>query len=243
MCLFQELLTCCEEGKGEIKDGLEVMLSVPKRANDAMHLSMLEGDEHRRLRNLQFTFEFQRRLSFVFFLLGFDENIESQGELILQDSFQVWDPKTLIRKGRERHLFLFEMSLIFSKEVKDSNGRSKYIYKSKLFVSARSRGRLSREPVPGVFSHFPSLSDVRVGRDGARRGRPLQVCSVGGTHADFRQQDCPQGEQPASSCNFLQGATDVIFHLQSDETIEQIEVLIRTVQMSDATQHVIKQEM
>lgn len=40
---FQELLTCCEEGKGEIKDGLEVMLSVPKRANDAMHLSMLEG--------------------------------------------------------------------------------------------------------------------------------------------------------------------------------------------------------
>lgn len=67
---------------------------------------------------------------------GFDENIESQGELILQESFQVWDPKTLIRKGRERHLFLFEMSLVFSKEVKDSNGRSKYIYKSKLFVRA-----------------------------------------------------------------------------------------------------------
>ncbi|RXN02072.1 Triple functional domain protein [Acipenser ruthenus] len=106
--LLKELLTCCEEGKGEIKDGLEVMLSVPKRANDAMHLSMLEG---------------------------FDENIESQGELILQESFQVWDPKTLIRKGRERHLFLFEMSLVFSKEVKDSNGSSKYIYKSKLFTS------------------------------------------------------------------------------------------------------------
>uniref|UniRef100_A0A8D3D8X9 Uncharacterized protein n=1 Tax=Scophthalmus maximus TaxID=52904 RepID=A0A8D3D8X9_SCOMX len=106
--LLKELLTCCEEGKGEIKDGLEVMLSVPKKANDAMHLSMLDG---------------------------FDENIESQGELILQESFQVWDPKTLIRKGRERHLFLFEMSLIFSKEVKDSNGRSKYIYKSKLFTS------------------------------------------------------------------------------------------------------------
>lgn len=39
----QELLSCCEEGKGEIKDGLEVMLGVPKRANDAMHLAMLEG--------------------------------------------------------------------------------------------------------------------------------------------------------------------------------------------------------
>ncbi|XP_072431278.1 triple functional domain protein isoform X4 [Chiloscyllium punctatum] len=106
--LLKELLTCCEEGKGEIKDGLEVMLSVPKRANDAMHLSMLEG---------------------------FDENLESQGELILQESFQVWDPKSLIRKGRERHLFLFEMSLIFSKEIKDSNGRSKYIYKHKLLTS------------------------------------------------------------------------------------------------------------
>ncbi|CAG12928.1 unnamed protein product [Tetraodon nigroviridis] len=106
---FDELLTCCEEGKGEIKDGLEVMLSVPKKANDAMHLSMLEG---------------------------FDGNIDSQGELILQESFQVWDPKTLIRKGRDRHLFLFEMSLVFSKEVKDSNGRSKYLYKSKLFASS-----------------------------------------------------------------------------------------------------------
>ncbi|XP_054596375.2 triple functional domain protein isoform X2 [Nothobranchius furzeri] len=106
--LLKELLTCCEEGKGEIKDGLEVMLSVPKRANDAMHLSMLDG---------------------------FDGNIDSQGELILQESFQVWDPKTLIRKGRDRHLFLFEMSLVISKEVKDSNGRSKYLYKSKLFTS------------------------------------------------------------------------------------------------------------
>lgn len=40
---LQELLACCEEGKGEIKEGLDVMLSVPKRANDAMHVSMLEG--------------------------------------------------------------------------------------------------------------------------------------------------------------------------------------------------------
>uniref|UniRef100_A0A3B3C360 DH domain-containing protein n=1 Tax=Oryzias melastigma TaxID=30732 RepID=A0A3B3C360_ORYME len=105
---YQLLLKFCLCFCRKIKEGLEVMLSVPKRANDAMHLSMLEG---------------------------FDENLESQGELILQDSFQVWDPKTLIRKGRERHLFLFEMSLVLSKEVKDSNGRSKYIYKNKLYVS------------------------------------------------------------------------------------------------------------
>lgn len=65
---------------------------------------------------------------------GFDENLDVQGELILQDTFQVWDPKSLIRKGRDRHLFLFEISLVFSKEIKDSAGRSKYIYKNKLQV-------------------------------------------------------------------------------------------------------------
>ncbi|TMS01039.1 Kalirin [Larimichthys crocea] len=106
--LLKELLACCEEGKGEIKEGLDVMLSVPKRANDAMHVSMLEG---------------------------LDEGLEVQGELLLQDSFLVWEPKSLIRKGRDRHLFLFELSLIFSKEIKDSSGRTKYLYKSRLRTS------------------------------------------------------------------------------------------------------------
>lgn len=46
---LQELLACCEEGKGEIKEGLDVMLSVPKRANDAMHVSMLEGNKQQTL--------------------------------------------------------------------------------------------------------------------------------------------------------------------------------------------------
>ncbi|XP_072301119.1 kalirin isoform X3 [Eucyclogobius newberryi] len=106
--LLKELLSCCEEGKGEIKDGLEVMLGVPKRANDAMHLAMLEG---------------------------FEDSVEAQGELILQDSFQVWDPRSLIRKGRDRHLFLFEFSLVFSKEIKDTAGRTKYQYKNRLLTS------------------------------------------------------------------------------------------------------------
>ena len=83
------------------------MLSVPKKANDALHLSLLDGLE---------------------------ENVEALSEVLLQDTFTVWDPKLLIKKGRERHLFLFEMCLIFSKEVKDSNGKVKYMYKFKLMV-------------------------------------------------------------------------------------------------------------
>lgn len=40
---------------------------------------------------------------------------------------QVWDPKPLIRKGRDRHLFLFELHLIFAKEMKDSQVCSRLI--------------------------------------------------------------------------------------------------------------------
>ncbi|KAJ8019897.1 Triple functional domain protein [Holothuria leucospilota] len=103
--LLKDLLACCEEGTGEIQEALDVMLMVPKKANDAMHLSMLDG---------------------------FDGNLEAQGEVLLQDSFQVWDTKQIFRKGRERHIFLFEMFLVFSKESKDSTGRTRYIHKSKM---------------------------------------------------------------------------------------------------------------
>lgn len=84
------------------------MLNVPKKANDALHLSLLEGC---------------------------DISLDELGEVVLQDSLHVWDPKQLIRKGRERHCFLFELYLVFSKEVKDSSGKAKYIYKNKLMVS------------------------------------------------------------------------------------------------------------
>ncbi|XP_045464356.1 kalirin isoform X2 [Harmonia axyridis] len=106
--LLKDLQSCCQEGQGEIKDGLEVMLNVPKKANDAMHLSLLEGC---------------------------DVSSDKLGEVVLQDAFSVWDPKQIIRKGRERHIFLFELYLLFTKEVKDSAGKVKYIYKSKLMSS------------------------------------------------------------------------------------------------------------
>ncbi|XP_030830052.1 kalirin [Strongylocentrotus purpuratus] len=106
--LLKDLLATCEEGRGEIQDALDVMLTVPKKANDAMHVSMLEG---------------------------FDDYLRAHGEVILQDAFQVWDTKQIFRKGRERHIFLFEMFLVFSKETKDSTGKTKYMYKSKMDMS------------------------------------------------------------------------------------------------------------
>lgn len=84
------------------------MLSVPKKANDAMHLSLLEGC---------------------------DVPTDSLGEVVLQDSFQVWDLRQIIKKGRERRVFLFDLHLLLAKEVKDSHGKAKYIYKTKFMVS------------------------------------------------------------------------------------------------------------
>lgn len=46
-----------------------------------------------------------------------------------------WDNKQIIRKGRERHIFLFDLYLLFSKEVKDASGTVKYAYKNKVMTS------------------------------------------------------------------------------------------------------------
>ncbi|XP_057708769.1 triple functional domain protein-like [Corythoichthys intestinalis] len=96
--LLKDLMDCCEEGKAELKMALDVTLSIPKRANDAMHLSVLEG---------------------------FDDSIESQGELLLQESFKVWDSKIPFRMGKNRQLFLLEKSMVVCKVVKDNKGKSR----------------------------------------------------------------------------------------------------------------------
>ncbi|KAL9906430.1 triple functional domain protein [Glossina fuscipes] len=136
--LLKDLLSCCEEGHGEIKEGLEVMLNVPKKANDAMHLSLLENC---------------------------DITTDSLGEVVLQDAFQVWDTKQIIRKGRERRVFLFELYLLFAKEVKDSNGSVKYQYKNKLMTTDLG----ITEHIEGDETKFavwtgrsPMLSDCRI---------------------------------------------------------------------------------
>ena len=107
--LLKDLLGCCEDNLGsEIREGLEVCLSVPKKANDALHLSLLEGC---------------------------DVTHEALGEVVLQECFQVVDSgKMIIRKAKDRHFFLFDLYLVVAKEVKDSNGKSKYLYKTKMMV-------------------------------------------------------------------------------------------------------------
>ncbi|XP_057706981.1 triple functional domain protein-like [Corythoichthys intestinalis] len=103
--LLKNLLECCEDGKGVLKEALEVTLSIPKRANDAIHWSVLEG---------------------------FDESVESQGELLQQESFKMWDSKLPFCRGKNIHLFLLKKSLVVCKVVRDAKAMTKYICKRKL---------------------------------------------------------------------------------------------------------------
>ncbi|XP_077574490.1 triple functional domain protein-like [Stigmatopora nigra] len=105
--LIKDLLQCCE-GKEQLKKALDVTLSIPRKANDAMHLSMLEG---------------------------FHENMELQGQLLLQDSFKVWDSRKVLSMGKNRQVFLLKRSLVVCKMVKDAKGKRRYICKKKLSMS------------------------------------------------------------------------------------------------------------
>ncbi|VDO63789.1 unnamed protein product, partial [Schistosoma mattheei] len=99
--LLRELRDCCDPaGIGEISEGLEAMLNVPKRANDALHLSMLQN-------------------------LPEDVPLSSLGDVILQDQFTIWEPKQLIKKSRERRVFLFDHCLILAKEATNQPGEHK----------------------------------------------------------------------------------------------------------------------
>ena len=62
------------------------------------------------------------------------EKMDVLGEVLLQDSFTVWDPKGLLKKKRDYQIFLFDICILFSKQFKDSNGKNKYQYKFKMNV-------------------------------------------------------------------------------------------------------------
>ena len=77
MTSLQELASCCKSEKSEIHDGLEVMLSVPRKANDALHLTMMSG---------------------------FNENITNEGDVIVQNSFQVFQSSSKVSLTRSEQI-------------------------------------------------------------------------------------------------------------------------------------------
>ena len=145
------------------------MMNVPKKANDALHLSMLEGhhvsDLHsgcthwatilyfKTMSSTKVHVHFTWLFSLVF-SISLQEKMEMLGEVLLQDSFTVWDPKGLIKKKRDYQIFLFDICILFSKQSKDSNGKNKYQFKFKMNVSATSTWMLG--------SNLKQLSCARI---------------------------------------------------------------------------------
>ncbi|VDO01413.1 unnamed protein product [Rodentolepis nana] len=111
--LLKELRDCCDKSSaGELSEGLDVMISVPKKANEAIHLRMLQG-------------------------LPDDLPMSCLGDVVLQDQFTVWEPKQLIKKSRERRVFLFDICLVLAKECPVNPGESKmkYQFKSRFLLA------------------------------------------------------------------------------------------------------------
>ncbi|XP_078621722.1 obscurin-like [Branchiostoma floridae x Branchiostoma japonicum] len=86
----------------DLEHALGVMVDVPKRANDLLHISMIDG---------------------------FYGNQENVGKLLRQDSFMVWDGRTTKGRGKERHIFLFTNMVLFTKRKRNSLESIEYSYK------------------------------------------------------------------------------------------------------------------
>ncbi|XP_077987372.1 guanine nucleotide exchange factor DBS-like [Glandiceps talaboti] len=108
-----------EEGYEALQDALDTMLHVLKYVNDSMH---------------------QLRIT------GFDGNLLEQGKLLMQGSFNVWleHKKNNIRdlrfKPMQRHLFLYEKSVLFCKKRDDEGPMDKTTYSYKNSIKMTEYG-------------------------------------------------------------------------------------------------------
>ena len=67
---------------------------------------------------------------------GFPGNLAEQGKLLLQDSFVVWETKKTLKVlplkgGRQRQVFMYEKSIIFSKKNVQGTSKEAVLYKYK----------------------------------------------------------------------------------------------------------------
>ncbi|XP_039148324.1 uncharacterized protein LOC6733150 isoform X3 [Drosophila simulans] len=103
----------------ELKKALDCMLVVLKCVNDSMH-----------------------QIS----ITGFSGDLAQQGELLMQDSFQVWiESKKDIRlrmKPKRRHIFLYQKSLLLCKQTSKSGyNKSSYQFKSDVKILMQKTGQ------------------------------------------------------------------------------------------------------
>ncbi|KAH8371036.1 hypothetical protein KR093_005956 [Drosophila rubida] len=133
--LLKDLLRFSDSGSctKELQKALDCMLIVLKCVNDSMHQVAITGFPV----SAQQTHFICRLIHNIFSL---QTDLAQQGELLLQDSFQVWtESKKDIRlriKPQQRHIFLYQKSLLFCKQTsKTGHNKSTYQFKHHVKMS------------------------------------------------------------------------------------------------------------
>ncbi|VDN30110.1 unnamed protein product [Gongylonema pulchrum] len=108
--MLEQLLKNCKNNVDELREAYDVVVSVPRRANDLMHLG---------------NFENYQKLGVI-------------GAFVMQEPFMVWDPKAYFKKARERQVFLFELCVVFAKKIELSSRAVRYVYKNHLMAKGDS---------------------------------------------------------------------------------------------------------
>ncbi|CAI4221313.1 unnamed protein product [Auanema sp. JU1783] len=100
--MMEQLMRNSTENVEEIKEAYEVVLSVPRRVNDIIHLNCLDKSK-----------------------LGV------LGPFVMQDFMTIWEPRTYFKKGKERQVFLFELAIVFAKKIEMPSKAIRYVAKGK----------------------------------------------------------------------------------------------------------------
>ncbi|CAI2304098.1 unnamed protein product [Caenorhabditis sp. 36 PRJEB53466] len=104
--LLNQLLKLCPSDKSEdLKEAHNVVCSVPRKVNDLIHFHCLDLK---------------------------DNNVDELGPFVFQDTLTVWEPRAYFKgRGKERQVFLFDLSIVFAKKLEISQKNVKYVIKGK----------------------------------------------------------------------------------------------------------------
>uniref|UniRef100_A0A914LVJ9 Uncharacterized protein n=1 Tax=Meloidogyne incognita TaxID=6306 RepID=A0A914LVJ9_MELIC len=103
--LLKELFKHSTKNTKEIKNAYEIVLSIPKLANDRMHLKSFE-----------------------------DYQKYNVGDFVMQDIFLVSEPKRYFKREREFQIFLFESNIVFTKREELSSKKTGYVFKDSMLL-------------------------------------------------------------------------------------------------------------
>uniref|UniRef100_A0A1I8BRB2 PH domain-containing protein n=1 Tax=Meloidogyne hapla TaxID=6305 RepID=A0A1I8BRB2_MELHA len=107
-CLNKEennYLICLPEAISMFSNAYEIVVSIPKLANDRMHLKSFE-----------------------------DYQKYNVGDFVMQDTFLVSEPKRYFKREREFQIFLFESNIVFTKREELSSKKIGYVFKDSMLL-------------------------------------------------------------------------------------------------------------